>query len=155
MAITMQDVRAWLDRDELDYPAAAAALGAGAVPHLKQLVQGRDPMLASKAAYLASLIRAPDALGVLELATTRGEAAVRVAAAAALRNLDPVAAKKADAVAKRLNADKDAGVRRLVVQSRAGKAAPKRTPTEQVPAKAAKNTERKLRSKAATKTRTK
>jgi hypothetical protein len=48
-------VRAALEPEEPDY-AAAAQLGP-AVPHLQTLIQGDDPMLASKASYLASLIQ--------------------------------------------------------------------------------------------------
>ena len=56
MSITMKDVRAQLDRDEPDYKEAAM-LGQDAIPYLSELVKGPDAMLASKAAYLASLIK--------------------------------------------------------------------------------------------------
>ena len=46
MPVSMEQVRAHLDRDEPDYPAAAQ-LGPEALPHLRQLAQGDDPMLAS------------------------------------------------------------------------------------------------------------
>ena len=43
-------VRKYLDPEEPDYKAAAAALGAEALPVLESLVRGADPLLASKAA---------------------------------------------------------------------------------------------------------
>jgi hypothetical protein len=55
MTITMRDARAQLDPEEPDYHQAAE-LGPAALPLLEQLVRGADPMLAAKAAYLASLI---------------------------------------------------------------------------------------------------
>ena len=56
MSVTMKDVRTQLEPDEPDY-AKAAQLGADAIPYLKELVNGPDTMLASKAAYLAVLSR--------------------------------------------------------------------------------------------------
>ena len=55
MSVSMDDVRKVLDPDEPDY-AAAARLGEEALAHLERLARGDDPMLASKAAYAASLI---------------------------------------------------------------------------------------------------
>ena len=44
MAVTMNDVKAFLDAEEPDY-AMAVNLGADAHPHLQALVSGDDPML--------------------------------------------------------------------------------------------------------------
>ena len=55
MAVTMQQVLAQIDKDEPDYERAAK-LGKGALPHLRQIIEADDPMLASKATYAASLI---------------------------------------------------------------------------------------------------
>ena len=55
MAVTMEQVRAYLDAEEVNY-SEAARLGSGALPHLQRLAQSPDVMLASKATYLASLI---------------------------------------------------------------------------------------------------
>jgi HEAT repeat protein len=111
---TMQDVRAELDRDEPDYPAAALALGKAALPHLKKLVEHRDPMLASKAAYLAGLLGGPDALAIVETAANRPLAEVRVAAAAALRGLD---AAQTETLVERLLVDMDSGVRKAALHA--------------------------------------
>jgi hypothetical protein len=55
--VTMKQVLALLDVDEPVY-AEAAGLGAGALVHVEALIEGPDPMLASKAAFLAGMIAA-------------------------------------------------------------------------------------------------
>jgi hypothetical protein len=110
--ITMEQVRAQLDRDEPDY-AEAAKLGPDAIPHLTQLVQGGDPMLASKAAYLASLIQSDKSTTVLELAARSSHDQVRIAAAAGVRNLKQVEAPLLNLLVH----DLDAGVRKVTLRS--------------------------------------
>lgn len=107
MPVSMEDVRKVLDPDEPDY-AAAAELGAEALPHLEQLVRGDDVMLASKATYAASLIQG--GAGIVETAADSGDPVVRVAAAAAARNLP---AEPARQVLSRLSDDADAGIRKV------------------------------------------
>lgn len=116
MALTISDVRAHLDPEEVDYPAAAA-LGPEALALLDDMVRSDDPMLASKAAYLASLIPAEERLGVLGAAATSPHAAVRVAVASGLRNLDE---PDVDALADALQADVDLGVRKQTLRAIAG-----------------------------------
>jgi hypothetical protein len=113
MAITMQTVRALLSRDEVNY-LEAQRLGPEAIPFLKELVQGGDLNLASKAAYLASLIANEGATEVLEAAAARQEAVVRVAVAAGIRNLPTATAER---VMDRLQSDSDIGVRRVMLNS--------------------------------------
>lgn len=113
MPVTMKQVRAHLDPEEPNYPAAAK-LGAEAVPHLKKLVADPDPMLASKAAYLASLIPEESALEVLENAARHGNAVVRVAVAAAMGN---VPGDLGSGVLAPLVGDADAGVRKVALAS--------------------------------------
>ena len=113
MAITMQQVLARLDTDEPDYPALAT-LGAEAMPHLAVLVRDDDPGIASKAAYLASLIDTDDSVNVVETAASSPHETVRVAAAAGLRNLAPTRAATA---AGRLLDDDDAGVRKQALRA--------------------------------------
>src|SRR5215211_7960781 len=105
----MKDVRAALDPEEPDY-AKAAKLGAGAVPHLEALVNSGDMMLASKAAYLASLIKDNRGADVVQTAAQSDDPAVRVAAAAAASNLSGAGAS---AVLEDLVTDPDAGVRKV------------------------------------------
>lgn len=113
MAITMKDVRAWLDPEEVNYEAAKQ-LGPEAIPFLMELVQGADLGLASKATYLASLIKTAHSSTVLEAAAARNEPVLRVAAASAMRNLPEMEAEK---VLDRLKDDPDVGIRKTVVKS--------------------------------------
>jgi hypothetical protein len=108
MAVTMVSVRALLDVDEPKY-AEAAELGPEAIPHLETLVREGDPMLASKATYLASLIQSDQSIEVVKAAAKSADAVVRVAAAAAARNLP---AEAAEEVLAPLMADNDAGVQK-------------------------------------------
>jgi len=110
----MKDVRAWLDPEEVDYPGAAAKLGAEAMPYLQELAESPDTMLASKATYLASLIGGEPALRVLHAAAGRQEEAIRVAAATGLRHLPE---EQAAPIADRLLGDHDLGVRKVTIKS--------------------------------------
>jgi HEAT repeat protein len=114
MAITMNDVLAYLHSDEPSYDAAAAQLGAEALPYLRQLAEGKEAGLAGKAAYLAGLIGTTEAADVLRAAVHHFDASVRVAAAAAVSF---VPADAAASVLRDLVRDEDAGVRRIAVQS--------------------------------------
>ena len=112
MAVTMRDVRGFLDPEEPDYDQAAQ-LGPEALPHLEELVAGDDPMLASKATFLAGLINADRSGDVIERASASDNAAVRVAAAAAIRHLsDPP-----PAMYEQLLGDQDPGVRKTALKS--------------------------------------
>jgi hypothetical protein len=112
MAVTMKQVRAYLDRDEPDY-SSAAQLGVSAVPHLSQLVQGRDSMLAAKATYLTSLIEGDRSNSVLEQAAFSSNREVRVAAAAGIRNIK----QPPNSLTEKLLKDQDVGVRKVVLLS--------------------------------------
>jgi HEAT repeat protein len=113
MSVTMKDVRTQLEPDEPDY-AKAAQLGADAIPYLKELVNGPDTMLASKAAYLASVIKADNSISVLDNAASSPEPIVRVAVASGLRNLSE---ENANRVSSLLIEDRDAGVRKVTLKS--------------------------------------
>jgi hypothetical protein len=103
----MDQVLNQLDRDEPNY-LQAAQLGAEALPHLITLIQGQNPGLAAKAAFLAGFINAAGSAAALEIAANHPEPAVRVAAAASARNLTSIPTSLAMAL---LN-DSDAGVRK-------------------------------------------
>ena len=107
MSVSMDDVRKVLDPDEPDY-AAAARLGEEALAHLERLVRGDDPMLASKAAYAASLIEGGS--DVVETAAASEDPVVRVAAAAAVRNLPSGRARQ---MLRQLADDDDPGIRKV------------------------------------------
>jgi HEAT repeat protein len=112
MAVTMQQVLAQIDKDEPDYERAAK-LGKGALPHLHQILEADDAMLASKAAYLAGLIGGPGGVDVLDKAAARREPIVRIAAADALRHTDAAT----PALVEKLLGDHDPGVRKLALRS--------------------------------------
>ena len=116
MPVTIQDVLARIDLDEIDYPAAAAELGPDALPLLQELVDGGDPMLASKAVYLASVISGPGSARVVQRAAQHPDARVRVAAAAGLRNLPE---QEAESHVDELLQDSDVGVRKVALTSAA------------------------------------
>jgi hypothetical protein len=123
MTITINEVRAWLDAEEPDYEGAARALGDAAQPALLQLIGGGDRALASKATYLASLLPGQaGALQALKAAHATGEPLLKVAAAAALRNLQADAAGEMFEV---LHADADAGVRKVALRSAVGLSGPR------------------------------
>jgi HEAT repeat protein len=86
MVITMKQVLELLNPDETDY-VKAVKLGREAIPHLEILVKKSEPMLASKAAYLASLIQDKRSVNILVTAAQSKEPAVRLAAAAGCRHL--------------------------------------------------------------------
>jgi HEAT repeat protein len=111
MATTIDDVRAVLDPDEPDY-AAAAGLGREAIPHLIALVNQTDASLASKAAYLASLIGTDESVQVLREAATSEHPEVRVAAAAGAQNVHGPAVTD---LLLSLVRDQDYGVRRTAL----------------------------------------
>jgi HEAT repeat protein len=109
MTVSMEDVRRVLDPEEPDYEAAAQ-LGSDALPHLEALVAGDDPMLASKAAYAASLLEGATGQEVVRVAARSDDPMVRVAAAAAARNLPAQSAKD---VLAGLVTDDDPGIRKV------------------------------------------
>ena len=116
MPVTMDQVRSFLDPDEPDYPEAARQLGPDALPHLQTLVMGNDPLLASKAAYLAGLIGTAQSSAVVTSAAQSTYPEVRVAAAAAARHLP---APQAGTILSTALADSDVGVRKVALRSAA------------------------------------
>jgi hypothetical protein len=116
MAITMTDVRAWLDPEEPNYAGAARSLGSAALPYLLELVRGGDLGLASKAVSLASLITSDKSVDVLEAAIDTNDPVLRVAAAAGLQRLKPAHAER---LLDALERDDDPGVRKVMVRSAA------------------------------------
>lgn len=113
MTVTMKEVRRFLDSEEPNY-SQAAQLGDEALPYLDKLVKGTDPMLASKAVYLASLIGKERAVPILKAAASSADASVRVATAAAARNLP---GEQAGDVLLKLVQDADPGIRKTVMKS--------------------------------------
>lgn len=113
MNVTMDDVLRVLDPDEVDY-AAASELGPAALPFLMTLVQGDDPGMAAKAAYLAGVLEGELSEQVVTAAAVSDDARVRVAAAHAASMLAPAPASRVLGV---LLLDPDAGVQKLALRS--------------------------------------
>jgi hypothetical protein len=109
MAVTMEDVRAALDPEEPNYQEAAK-LGPDTLPHLEVLVRATEVMLASKAAYLASLVEGEKSAEIVTIAAQSDDPTVRIAAAAAAGNLT---ASEASTVLVDLVDDADVGVRKV------------------------------------------
>jgi len=107
MPVTLQDVVNELDREEPDY-TQAARLGAEALPFLRELIQGNNLAIASKAAFLAGQINGEGSLQVLEVAAQHPNPVVRVAAAASAKNVAGLSSTLANTF---LN-DTDPGVRK-------------------------------------------
>ena len=113
MAVDMDQVRAALDPEEPNYPAAAK-LGPDALPHLERLITGDHPGLAAKAAYLAGLIGTEKSLSAMDKAARSAQVPVRIAAAAAAQHL---AGDHAETVLLQLVDDSDPGVRKVAARS--------------------------------------
>jgi hypothetical protein len=114
-----------LNSDEPNYPKLAASLQSDSVKRLEELARDGEPMIASKATYLASLVRSPGTMAVIDVAARRSEPVVRVAAAAALgkaakrrgrRDTEMDVAPSLDTL-DRLLADEDPGVRKYAEKS--------------------------------------
>ena len=71
-------------------------------------------MLASKAAYLASLIKSDKSISILEHAARSKEPIIRIAAAAGIRNISE---KDANILLDKFIEDKDVGVRKVTLKS--------------------------------------
>lgn len=107
MPVTIQDVVNQIDREEPDY-TQAARLGPEALPFVRQIIQGNNIALASKAAFLAGQIRGKGSLQILKIAARHPNPVVRVAAAASARNSTGLSLTLANIF---LN-DTDSGVRK-------------------------------------------
>jgi hypothetical protein len=99
--------------DEADLNQAAIALGPDALPHPGLLVRGPDPLLASKATYVAAQMRDPRATQILQIAATRVERMVRIAAATTVRSLPQ---DQASAILPMLLIDSDAECRQIAIE---------------------------------------
>jgi HEAT repeat protein len=111
---SIEEVRAALAPDELDYAAAARRLGPAALPHLREIARESDPMLASKAVHLAALVGGAESVEVVRDAGESTDPVLRVAAAGAARELG---GQGRNEVLRRLLDDRDEGVRKVAVRS--------------------------------------
>lgn len=103
-----KDVIEQLQPDEPDYEVAAR-LGADALPFLSELVGSADPMMASKAAYLAGLIGGDAGEAIVVAAAEHKNPEVRAAAVSASAM---VTSETRNAIRRELSGDPDAAVAR-------------------------------------------
>lgn len=114
MSLTRERLRALLDVDEPNYPSIAGQLDAASTPHLEELIQDADPMLASKAVYAASLSPDPAAQRLVDKASQSPERLLRLASASALPNLPE---QMRTPLIERLLDQDDAGIQKLAIRS--------------------------------------
>ena len=114
MALTMKDVIQWLLPDEANLNRAAAILGAEALPHLAELVDGDDLMLASKATWVAGMIPDPRGAEIVLRAAKRSEKVMRVAAALVADKMPP---ERTGAILTTLLRDEDAETRGMAINA--------------------------------------
>lgn len=107
MVITLGQVLSILDIDEPRY-SMVGKLGSEALPHLETLVRTAEPMLASKAAFMAGLIDHDRSVSILMTAAQSKDAMVRMAAAGGCRY---IRLPRINDVLNRLKNDEDIGVR--------------------------------------------
>lgn len=113
LVVTMKQVLEALNQFEPTYEEAAL-FGVEALPYLKTLVRSSQPMLASKAAAMASMIQDEQSIEVLMEAALSKFRQVRVAAAYGSSNLKFSGVEK---VLDVLNADADENIRRIAKES--------------------------------------
>lgn len=113
MSNVRDSVLSILNSDEPKYEQGAK-LGSEALEPLREIIQGDNLQLASKAVFLASMIPTEKVWDVMALAASRPEPIIRVAAAGALRNL---AGPPVSDLLNKLLDDKDIGVRKFAMKS--------------------------------------
>lgn len=112
--MTIEEIRDALGATEPDYPRLAAELGVDSLTQLKSLVLSDDVRIASKAVYLAAMIKGPMSAEILRAAAGLPNQRMRVAVGAAAADLDLKAGAE---LLGRLLKDADAGVRHIAMRS--------------------------------------
>ncbi len=120
MPVTLEDVVRVIGPVEANLHEAAAGLGVEALPHLRALVMGPDPIFAAKATYVAGLLQNGGSEIVRE-AATRPDKMVRVAVISSLQYLS---AEEADTILPGLLTDADAEIRQLAIEAAASHPGP-------------------------------
>jgi len=114
MAMTEQQLRFALSNEETQYEAIAAQLDESDLPKIAALANGPDTALATKAVYLASLLRGDQAHNLVLQAARSPNELVRIASATALPNL-PAGIR--DRVAVELTEAPSPSIAKLVLQA--------------------------------------
>ena len=113
MPISFEQVREQLTPMEPNY-SVAARLGNEALPHLERIATGKDLVIAPRAVYLAALIGGADAAPILLKAASSSSSALRIQAAANVKNLPN---KTATEILLKALSDADPGVRKYALKS--------------------------------------
>lgn len=108
MAVTMEQVKSIINSTEPNYEEGAK-LGPDALPHIETLIKTADPVLASKAAYLASFIDDEKSVNTLSLAAQSNNSKVRLAAAVGSNHLKNK--EKSKVILNKLKTDDDMSIR--------------------------------------------
>ena len=111
MAMTLEELRHQLSDIEPD-EATYSGIGADEIPLLEQLARDPEAWMASRAVFAASRVADARAKAILARAAGDPRPQLRVAAAAATKNLEPAAANSL--LLQALN-DSDLGVRKFAV----------------------------------------
>lgn len=114
MALSKQDLILLLGNEEPNYSQIKKKMGKDDIIHLKQIAESRDMMMASKAVYLAGLLKEEDANNIVEKAAKSKKEILKIAAASTLPNLN---AAKRNAIALKLIDEEDVSVKKLVIKS--------------------------------------
>jgi HEAT repeat protein len=114
MAVTLEQVIEALSFIEPPGYDEAVKLGPDIIPHLDTLVKADDPIIASKAAYVSSLIKHDKSIEILKTAAQSKYPEVRIAAASGSKNLN---SEKMNDVLSLLKDDEDVGVRKQLMKS--------------------------------------
>jgi HEAT repeat protein len=114
MKVTKEDVLLKLYPEEPNYKNAAK-LGTEALDHLREIINGADPLLAAKAVSLVSWINDEKSIEILIEAARSRHRSVRILVASASKKFDTKIGKKIlDPILK----DKDESVRLMGLKSK-------------------------------------
>jgi len=112
MVVTMEQVKSIINSTEPNYEEGAK-LGPDALPHIETIIRTSDPILASKAAYLASFIDDEKSINVLSLAAQSNVSKVRLAAAVGSSHLKNK--EKTKIILNKLKEDQDDRIKAKVL----------------------------------------
>lgn len=114
MSMTDEELKFALGNEEPQYGVIVVQLTPADIPRLQALAEGGDVALASKAIYVASLLKEDAAHQIVARAAKSGNELLRVASATALQNL-PTAARVQ--VADTLIQDQNPSISKMVIRA--------------------------------------
>ncbi|MBY0519835.1 MAG: hypothetical protein K2P79_05345 [Sphingomonas sp.] len=114
MPMTDEELKFALGNEEPQYGVIIVQLTPADIPRLQALAEGGDVSLASKAIYLASLLKEDAAHQIVARAAKSGNELLRVASATALQNLPTIARAQ---VAEMLIQDHNPSISKMVIRA--------------------------------------